>query len=67
MNIHKSITAELISETIEAGYSSLDNIGFCVECGAEHDGIEPDAEKDECENCGAMGVYGAEQLAIMMF
>jgi DNA-directed RNA polymerase subunit RPC12/RpoP len=39
--------------------------GFCVECGEEHWGIEPDARGYKCENCGKDSVYGAEEIAIM--
>jgi hypothetical protein len=36
--------------------------GFCIECGAQADGVEPDAEGYECVSCQAEAVYGAEQL-----
>lgn len=41
-----------------------DNEGFCVACGAEAHGVEPDAREYECESCGEMKVYGAEELLI---
>lgn len=41
-----------------------DSLGFCLECGEEHDGIEPDARKYKCEKCGAMKVYGAEEISL---
>ena len=44
---------------------SDDNGGFCVECGEEAYGVEPDARAYECECCGESGVYGAEELLIM--
>ncbi len=40
-------------------------VGFCRVCGAEHCGVEPDARKYPCEDCGAREVYGAEELLIM--
>ena len=43
---------------------SLSNPGLCVACGEEVDGVEPDAECYECENCGEHAVFGAEQLLI---
>jgi len=43
-----------------------DNLGFCLACGAEVFGVEPDARKVECEVCGAAKVYGAEELLIML-
>lgn len=42
-----------------------DNCGFCLACAAEVPGIEPDAGKYECPECGAAKVYGGEQLALM--
>ncbi|MFA5758678.1 MAG: hypothetical protein WC942_04875 [Clostridia bacterium] len=42
-----------------------DNIGFCLNCGAEHDCVEPDARKYECEECGERQVYGAQEILLM--
>ena len=42
----------------------LDN-GFCLACGAENEGIEPDARKYTCDCCDKNLVYGAEQLFLM--
>ena len=39
--------------------------GFCLACGAEADGCEPDARKYECEVCGERKVYGIEELLMM--
>ncbi|RDJ34919.1 MAG: hypothetical protein DWQ19_08780 [Crenarchaeota archaeon] len=44
---------------------SEDNGGFCTECGEEAYGVEPDARGYKCEACGAMKVYGIEELLIM--
>ena len=54
-------TLEQVTEAIEQD----DNLGFCVHCGEEQGGCEPDAENYECENCGALGVFGAEQILIL--
>jgi hypothetical protein len=62
MKIHKSITLKRIKEACERRMSSLDNPGFCVKCGRDADSCEPDAREYECESCGAMAVYGAEEL-----
>ncbi len=40
------------------------NIGFCTACGERHEGVEPDAERYECEACGKNRVYGAEQIIL---
>ena len=42
-----------------------DDIGYCIKCGAEHYGIEPDARTYECEECGKNTVYGAQEIIIM--
>ncbi len=42
-----------------------DLTGFCIECGNEQGGCEPDARKYECEACGAKTVYGAMELVVM--
>lgn len=39
--------------------------GFCLACGEEQHGIEPDARRAHCEACGANKVYGAEELMLM--
>ena len=51
----------------ESEYMELneENGGACIRCGAEAYGVEPDARKYECENCGELGVYGLEELLIM--
>lgn len=45
---------------------SEDYTGLCVNCGAEHSGIEPDARKYKCDDCGQYTVYGAEELMIRL-
>lgn len=42
-----------------------DNPGFCLACGQEADGVEPDARRYECESCGARKVFGLEELLMM--
>ena len=65
MKVHSSITPEMICAVVEEQMFGLDNLGFCVSCGHEQEGCEPDAAKYECEECGERAVYGAEQLLIM--
>jgi hypothetical protein len=45
--------------------ANADMAGFCLACGAEKDGCEPDARKDPCESCGKNLVFGAEEIALM--
>jgi hypothetical protein len=44
---------------------SDENIGFCLDCGEEHENIEPDARRYKCEACGERRVYGAEEILVM--
>lgn len=62
MKIHESITIDRVTDACERSLYNTDNPGFCIACGADADGCEPDAEKYECEECGAHAVYGAEAL-----
>ena len=64
MKLRQDITLDRVTEAVGRAHSSLDNPGFCVRCGAEADGVEPDARKYEYESCGEPGVYGAEELLL---
>lgn len=58
------ISNHRLKDAIHRSKTGLDNPGFCLECGEEAEGVEPDAEGYECEACGAEAVYGAEQILI---
>jgi hypothetical protein len=60
MKIHESITFDLIEQAI----NSHDYVGFCLVCGAEHYGVEPDAVGYTCEECESRSVAGAEEILI---
>lgn len=66
MQLHRSITANRLQEAVEREMLSLDNPGFCVACGAEQEGCEPDARRYQCESCGEHQVYGAQELLFMV-
>jgi hypothetical protein len=55
------ITLDQIMEAVEAD----DNIGICIACGHEQEGVEPDARSYSCEACDARKVYGAEELLML--
>ena len=59
-NTKSKVSIEQIIEAIE----SDESMGFCVACGAEAWGVEPDAREYKCESCGEWKVYGAEELLI---
>lgn len=66
MKMHETITQDRIMEAIERGNVGLDNPGFCIECGEERDGCEPDARRYLCDACGKRAVYGAEELLLQL-
>ena len=66
MRMHPSITADRVAGAVERRMGSLDNPGFCVACGADAEGVEPDARRYPCECCGERGVYGADDLLIRL-
>jgi hypothetical protein len=66
MKIHKSVTLERVTEAVELHKYSLDNPGFCIYCGEDAEDVEPDARRYECDSCERKGVYGAEELLLLM-
>jgi hypothetical protein len=58
----RKVTLKRIVTAIEEGSDS----GFCIACGAEAYGVEPDARDYICESCGQPKVYGAEELLMRM-
>jgi len=61
MKIHPSVTTDRILAACEAD----DHLGFCIRCGADAYGVEPDARRYTCESCDEPGVYGAQELLLM--
>lgn len=53
-----------IDAVIAAAENDEDYIGFCLACGDEQYGVEPDARRYECESCGAHKVYGAQEILL---
>lgn len=54
-----TISLEFYEEHME------DDMGICLNCGAEIYGVEPDAREYECEACGEPRVFGLEELLMM--
>jgi hypothetical protein len=52
-------------EQLESMLQNDDCENFCLACGEEAYGVEPDAEKYECECCGEREVYGSHNVLIM--
>jgi predicted RNA-binding Zn-ribbon protein involved in translation (DUF1610 family) len=55
-----------IDDVIAAAENEEEYIGFCLACGDEAYGVEPDARRYECESCGERKVYGAQEILLMM-
>ncbi len=61
----KKIKEAVLLAAIERASTTTDNPGFCLACGFEQEGCEPDARQYECDECGSRMVYGAEEVLIM--
>ena len=61
MELPKGLTLDMIQDAVKQD----DNLGFCLTCGDELGGCEPDARNYECESCGEKKVFGAGELIIM--
>lgn len=64
--IHRTVTHDRIMEAAHRGATTLADPGICLACGADADGVEPDARGYECEACGETSVYAAEELAMLL-
>ena len=56
------ISQARVMRAIESGES----VGFCLACGSDQGGCEPDASGYTCESCGKPEVYGAEEVLMGM-
>ncbi len=57
------IDSPLTRDQILEAVSRDDYTGLCTACGDESTGIEPDARKRKCGNCGEYSVFGADQFS----
>ena len=64
MKLHPSITFERIEAALVRYRQNMENPGFCVACGADADGCEPDARNYRCDECDEPQVCGAEELLV---
>ena len=58
------IDPDALLAACERSLFGMEDDGFCIVCGAEAYGVEPDAQGYECEECEEEAVYGAEQLLL---
>jgi hypothetical protein len=67
MQIHESITVDRVADAVTRRLTTLDNNpGFCTVCGADAEGVEPEARKRKCAHCGKKAVFGADELLLML-
>jgi hypothetical protein len=66
VKMHESLTPDRIMTAVENQLTGLDDPGFCIACGADAYGVEPDARRYKCEACGEKAVYGAQELALRL-
>ena len=59
---HKKRKPRIEISAVMAAVERDDGTGFCITCGEEQSGCEPDARRVECDSCGEKKVYGAEEL-----
>lgn len=60
------LTKDDIIEACNRRLASLDNPGFCLACGEEVEGVEPDARGYKCPMCDEDRVFGAEEILLML-
>jgi hypothetical protein len=60
------LTLSRVMAAVEDSTFGMSSAGFCLDCGADADGVEPDAGEYKCEECGQMRVYGAEAVLMMV-
>ena len=66
MKLHPSITQDRVLEAAQSQMFGLENPGFCVACGEDAMGCQPDDCNYKCECCGERKVFGAQELMFMM-
>lgn len=65
MRLPPNLTIDTVAEAVKREICGLENPGFCLACGEEADGCEPDARNYTCESCGKREVYGAAEILLM--
>jgi hypothetical protein len=60
------LTRARVLDAVERSNLGLDDPGFCIVCGNEQGGCEPDARRYTCDACGQAQVFGAEELLFLL-
>lgn len=64
MKLPPNLELETVFDAAKRQMFGTDNPGFCLACGNEQEGCEPDARRYECEACGEKKVYGATEILL---
>ena len=62
--MNKVLNHDEVMAAAEDEMFGMGNLGYCLECGYEQDGCEPDAREYECESCGKLAVMGAAEIIL---
>ena len=66
MEIHSSLTFDHVLNAAKDSMFGMGTTGFCLACGSDQEGCEPDMESGKCETCEERKVMGAANLMIML-
>ncbi len=66
VEVNSSLNVDTVCDGVKREMFGLENPGFCIVCGDEHEGCEPDARKYPCDNECGNTVYGAAELMMYM-
>lgn len=62
---HIQIDTNRLLAAVQESHFGMSNPGFCLACGDDADGVEPDARNYPCHSCGKKQVFGAEEVLLM--
>lgn len=61
------LSEDVLMAAVQESMFGMGSAGFCMRCGQEQSGCEPDAREYECESCGENAVYGAQEILLECF
>ena len=64
MALPPGISMDELLAAVEESQVGMSDIGFCLSCGGEVHGVEPDARRYPCSTCGHREVYGAVEILL---
>jgi hypothetical protein len=64
VKLPKGLSFAAVVDAAERQMFGMDNPGFCLACGNEQEGCEPDARNYKCEACGEREVFGASEIVM---